>query len=346
MSGDIPEIIDSEEQLDEVLTAPSNALCEMIGRVSSPLVVLGAGGKMGPTLCVLAKRAAERAGHDLRVVGVSRFSDARQKEWLQQRGVEVVPCDLLERQKLKGLPETSNVVYLVGMKFGTAQRPDLTWAANTLVPSYVLERYPTARVAMVSTGNVYPLVSVNTGGSREVDALTPVGEYANAAVARERIFEYWSREYQTPVCLLRLSYALDLRYGVIPDLARKVLAGEPISLATGHFNCLWQGDANERILRSLDLCETPASAYNLTSPTIVSIRDTAHKLGSLLDREPVFAGTESGTAFVSNTQKLDRLWEPPTVDPETLIRWSAHWVKSGGRSLGKPTHFETRDGEY
>jgi nucleoside-diphosphate-sugar epimerase len=342
----LPETICTEDELDDVLTRPAPALCEMISRVPSPLVVLGAGGKMGPSLAVLAKRAAEQAGHALDVVAVSRFSDPAQRAWLEERGVRTHVADLLRRSEVERLPDATRVVYLVGIKFGTSARPDLTWAANTLVPSFVLERYPEANISAVSTGNVYPLAPVAGGGSREGDPLTPLGEYANAAVARERIFEYFSREQGTPVCLLRLSYALDLRYGVIPDLARKVWREEPIPLETGHFNCLWQGEANERILRALELCESPAEAYNLTSSRILSVRETALRLGELLGKEPQFTGTETGTAFVSQTDKMDELWGEPQVDPDTLIRWSAHWVRSGGRSLNKPTHFETRDGAY
>ncbi|HSG72454.1 MAG TPA: NAD(P)-dependent oxidoreductase [Planctomycetaceae bacterium] len=346
MNSTFPDSISTEDELDDVLTHPSPELCEIISRVTSPLVVLGAGGKMGPSLAVLAKRAAEQAGHKLKIIAVSRFSDESQRTWLETRGVQTHVANLLKRVEVEQLPDASHVIYLVGMKFGTSQRPDLTWAANTLVPSYVLERYPTSRIAAVSTGNVYPLVPVASGGSREDDPLTPLGEYANAAVARERMFDYFSRERGTPVCLLRLSYALDLRYGVIPDLAGKVWSEEPIPLETGHFNCLWQGEANERIVRALELCESPASAYNLTSSQILSVRETALRLGELLGKSPNLTGEETGTAFISNTEKLDRLWEKPRVNPETLIRWSAHWVRSGGRSLNKPTHFETRDGVY
>lgn len=346
MNSTFPDSISTEEELDDVLTHPSLELCEMISRVTSPLVVLGAGGKMGPSLAVLAKRAAEQAGHKLKIIAVSRFSDESQRTWLETRGVQTHVANLLKREEVEQLPEAFHVIYLVGMKFGTSQRPDLTWAANTLIPSYVLERYPTSRIAAVSTGNVYPLVPVSSGGSREDDPLTPLGEYANAAVARERVFEYFSCERGTPVCLLRLSYALDLRYGVIPDLAGKVWREEPIPLETGHFNCLWQGEANERIVRALELCESPVSAFNLTSSQILSVRETALRLGELLGKSPILTGEETGTAFISNTEKLDRLWEKPRVDPETLIRWSAHWVRYGGRSLNKPTHFETRDGAY
>lgn len=341
-----PELIHTDAELEEVLTRPRSVLMGFIHSVSSPLVILGAGGKMGPTLAVLAKRAAQLAGHQLEVIAVSRFSDEAARHSVERQGVKTLSLDLLERAQAGRLPDSGNIVYLVGLKFGTKQNPGGTWAVNTLVPAHVAERYAESRIVALSTGNVYPLVPVESGGARENHALTPLGEYANAAVARERIFEYFARKQGTRVALLRLSYALDLRYGVLVDIARKVDAGEPIDVTSGYFNGIWQADANEMILRSLVLANNPPTAFNLTSPTIFSVREVAARFSELLERPAKFVGTESTTAFLSNTEKMcSELGSPPTSF-ETVMRWTAHWVQNGGRSLNKPTHFEVRDGAY
>lgn len=341
-----PELINTDAELEEVLTRPRPVLLEFIRSVSSPLVILGAGGKMGPTLAVLAKRAAELAGHRLEVIAVSRFSDEAARNSLERQGVTTLSADLLEREQVERLPDSGNIVYLVGLKFGTKQNPGGTWAVNTLVPAHVAERYAESRIAALSTGNVYPLVPVESGGAPETHALTPLGEYANAAVARERIFEYFARKRGTRIALVRLSYALDLRYGVLVDIARKIHAGEPIDVTSGYFNCIWQADANEMILRSLALASNPPTAVNLTSPTIFSVREIAARFSELLGRPVKFAGTESATAFLSNTERMCAELGSPPAALETVIRWTAHWVQNGGRSLNKPTHFEVRNGAY
>jgi len=342
----LPEVISTEAELDDVMTRPSESLIQFISTVASPLVVLGAGGKMGPSLAVLAKRAADAARYPLDVIAVSRFSDAAAQQWLTERGVTTIAADLLERSAVQQLPDARDIIYLVGMKFGTSAQPARTWAINSLVPSLICERYPRARIAALSTGNVYPLAAVASGGSRESDALTPLGEYANAAVARERIFEWCAPRHGTQVAQLRLSYALDLRYGVVAELARRVWRGEPIELATGHFNGIWQGDANDLILRALDLAALPVEPFNLTSTSIYSVRETAQQLGVLLDRTPIFVGDESGTGFVSNTTRLTERLGAPRTPLEHVLKWAAHWVRHGGRSLNKPTHFEVRDGQF
>jgi nucleoside-diphosphate-sugar epimerase len=336
--------IGTEQELEEVLTRPGAGLINFIKELSSPLLILGAGGKMGPTLCVLARRAAEAAGHRLDVVAVSRFSDDSARRWLEERGVKTASCDLLN--SLDRLPDALNIIYLVGLKFGTAQNPSATWAMNTLVPTRVCERYPRSRIVALSTGNVYPLSEVSRGGSVESDPLTPLGEYANAAVARERIFEFHSSRNGTDVALLRLFYAVELRYGVLVDLARKVLSGEPIPLANGSFNCIWQGDANEMILRSLALVTSPPAAFNLCRPEIFPVRQIAAQLGELLGRAPIFTGSESATALLGNPSRICATLGPPSTPLGTMLRWTAHWAKQGGRDLGRPTHFEVRDGNY
>ncbi|MBM3878735.1 MAG: NAD-dependent epimerase/dehydratase family protein [Verrucomicrobia bacterium] len=342
----LPEHIHNEAELEDVLTRPSQALVELAKTLTSPLVVLGAGGKMGPSLAVLARRAAEAAGQSLDVVAVSRFRDEPVRQRLEANGVQTVSLDLLEARSLESLPDAENLIYLVGLKFGTSTNPAGTWAVNTLVPSRLLERYPQARVVALSTGNVYPLVEVRRGGSVETDPLTPHGEYANAAVGRERIFEYAAARQGTRVALLRLFYATELRYGVLVDLARKVQAGEAIPLATGYLNCIWLGDANDMTLRALRLAAAPPSVWNLCRPEMVSVRDAACRLGDLLGRRPLFTGAESPTALLGDPRRICGALGPPATDLATLLEWTARWVSHGGRDLGRPTHFEVRDGKY
>lgn len=342
----VPALLETEAELEEQLTRPRRVLVDFIRSVRSPLVILGAGGKMGPTLAVLARRAAQAAGHPLQIVAVSRFSDPVARGWLEARGIATVACDLLDRDALGDLPDTTNLIYLVGLKFGTTEDPAATWAANALVPTHVVARFPAARMVALSTGNVYPLVPIVSGGATEESPLTPVGEYANAAVARERLFEFCARRHGTPVALLRLNYAVELRYGVLLDLARKVWTGEPIDLTQGFFNCIWQGDANEFILRALAVAQHPPLALNLTGPGVLSVRDLAGRLGEWLERRPHLVGTEAETALLSDAARAwDRLGWPPTP-LEAVLRWTAHWVRSGGRTLNRPTHFEVRDGKY
>jgi nucleoside-diphosphate-sugar epimerase len=345
-SSNLPDVIESEEALDELLTRPGAELIRFIKSVHSPLVILGAGGKMGPTLAVLARRAAEAASHKLDVIAVSRFSNEAARRWLEERGVQTQSCDLYDADAVRKLPPAEDVLFLVGHKFGTTQSPAITWAANVIVPARVAERYADSRIVALSTGNVYPHSPVAQGGSVESDPLTPLGEYANATVGRERIFEFYSNRNGTRLALLRLFYALEMRYGVLRDLADKIWAGKTIDLTNGHFNCIWQGDANEMAIRSLALTSLPLAAYNLTSEETLSARKIATRLGELMGRPAQFSGTESETALLGNTTKLrTQLGDPPTP-LDDMIRWTADWVKRGGRSLGKPTHFEVRDGRY
>ena len=342
----LPEHIETEKELEDLLTCPSSRLVDFIKTISTPLVILGAGGKMGPTLAVLAKRAAEAASHSLEVIAVSRFGDVRARQWLESWGVKTGSYDLLDPCSFAQLPDSNNIIHLVGLKFGTAQNPAATWAINTIVPTRVAERYPSARIVVLSTGNVYPPAEVSRGGSLEDNSLTPLGEYANAAVARERVFEFHSRRQGTPIALLRLLYAVELRYGVLVDIARKVHAGEPIQLMNGYFNCIWQGDANEMALRALTLTESPPSVRNLCRPEIFSVRAAADQFGELMGRAPQFIGTEAPTALLANPARLSSRLGAPTVELETMLRWIAYWVQRDGRNLGKPTHFEVQDGKY
>ena len=341
-----PNQIANEDQLDDLLTSPSPALVDFIKTVPSPLLILGAGGKMGPSMAVLAKRAAKAANHPLKVVAVSRFKDSLARSWLEQRHVTALAADLLLPGDLQKLPDSTAVIYLVGQKFGTAQSPAITWAINTIVPTQVARRYPDARIVALSTGNVYPFSEVSRGGAVESDPLTPLGEYANSAVGRERIFQFYAQSQNTPIALLRLFYAVELRYGVLVDIARKVHQGDPVELANGYFNCIWQGDANELVLRSLALASSPASVWNLCRPEIFSVRKVATEFGNCLGRSPGFSGTEAPTALLGNSSQLCAKLQPPTVPIDRMIHWIASWVAKGGRALDKPTHFEVRDGNY
>jgi len=342
----LPSRIESEEQLDDLLTRPGSKLVEFIKTVSSPLLILGAGGKMGPTLAVLARRAADAAGHPLEVIAVSRYSDKAARQWLEACGVKTLSHDLLDEATVARLPEAEHVIYLVGLKFGTAQNPSATWAMNTIVPARIAERYRSSRIAALSTGNVYPMSEVSRGGALETASLTPLGEYANAAVGRERIFEFYAQKNSTRLALLRLFYAVDLRYGVLVDIALMVHQGQPIPLANGHFNCIWQGDANEMALRSLALASSPPATFNLCRPEVFSVREVATRLGQLLNRSPLFTGTEAPTALLGNAAKICEALGPPVIQLETLLQWVADWVKSERKNLGRPTHFEVRDGQY
>jgi nucleoside-diphosphate-sugar epimerase len=260
--------------------------------------------------------------------------------------VRTINADLMDRHAFKSLPDTDNLLYMVGLKFGTSSNPVRTWATNTLVPAFTAERYSQSRIVALSTGNVYPLVSVEGSGSQETDPLTPMGEYSNTCVARERLFEYYSELNSTPMVLLRLSFALDLRYGVLVDIAQKVYQGEPVNVSMSHINCIWQGDANEMIIRSLALAAVPPVPLNLVGGDHYSIRQTALHFGELLGKEVLFTGTEARTAFLSDNSRLRSTLGEPSTPIETVMRWTAAWVRSEGRLLNKPTHFGVRDGGY
>ena len=336
----------SDQDLDAELTRPSDALRKYVTDLDGPLLVLGAGGKMGPSLCGMVKRAAEDVRHSLDVIAVSRFSNPDARAWLESRGIRTISCDLFDREAVSRLPDAFNVIYLVGLKFGTQENPALTWAANALVPSIVAERYASSRIVALSTGNVYPLSSIDGSGSKEGDPLTPLGEYANACVARERIFQYYTQVSSLRAVLIRLNYAVEPRYGVLVDIARKVAAGESVDVTTGYFNCIWQRDANDMIVRALELAESPARALNLTGIDKLSVREIALRLGELLDREVRVTGEEASTAFLSDASIAYRELGAPDVDLEQMLDWTAQWVQRGGTLLGKPTHFQVRDGRY
>ena len=338
--------IESVEELEERLAAPSHRDLEAIRRIKGDFVVLGAGGKMGPSLVRRIKRATATAGTQARVLAVSRFSSVEVIKRLNHEGIETITCDLLNQDEVTKLPHCSNVFFLSGRKFGSTDRPDLTWATNTIVPYHVATHYRASRIVAFSTGNVYPLVKVDSGGSFETDVLEPVGEYAQSCLGRERIFDYYSREYSTPCLLYRLNYAVDLRYGVLVDIARKVHAGEATSLAIPAFNAIWQGDANSYALRCLEHCASPPKLMNVTGPETISVRWAAEYFGREFQREPVLAGEECDLALLSNASACHSLLGSPDVQLEELMQWVAHWVARGGETLNKPTRFEVANGRF
>lgn len=340
------ELIRSEQDLDELLTRPGKTLVDFMHTLESPLVVLGAGGKMGFTLAVLAKRAAMASGSKTEVIAVSRFADSGKRQKFEEHGVKTIGLDLLARERLGELPGAENIIYMAGVKFGTTENPELTRAINTVAPAHVVERYASSRVVALSTGNVYPLVPVKSGGATETHPPGPAGEYGETAVQRESIFREAARESGMRAALLRLNYAVELRYGVLADIAAKVWNGDPVDLTNGWFNCIWQGDACDYSLRALSLAGSPATVWNMTGLETHSVRAIATQFGELMDRSPRFVGQEEDTALLSNSRPLfARLGMPPTPFDD-MIRWTADWVRSGGRSLNKPTHFEVRDGKF
>jgi hypothetical protein len=334
------------EQLEDLLSEPSEAAIETLGRLDGDLILLGVGGKMGPTLAWMARRASDRAGVRRRVIGVARFSDTRLEARLQRWGVETVRCDLLNPLQLGRLPDVPNVVFMTGMKFGSTGQEALTWAMNSWLPGLVCQKFRRSRIAAFSTGNVYGLTPVSLGGSVETDTLHAVGDYAMSCVGRERIFEHFSRSEAIPMTLLRLNYATEMRYGVLVDLAQRLLAREPIDLAMGHLNAIWQADANAMALASLGQAASPPLVVNIAGPELLSVRRIATEFGERLDRPVTFRGTESPEALLSNGQLGHRLFGYPRVSVGQMVQWIADWIGRGGETLGKPTHFEVRDGKY
>ena len=337
----------TEEKLNEMLTTPSANLIEDVKKIKGDIMVLGAGGKMGPTLCILAKNAIRAAGIEKKVIAVSRFSDPVALDLLHSNGVETISADLLDRDNLEALPEVENIIFMAGRKFGTDGGTEyLTWAMNATLPALVAYKFKKSNIVVFSSGNIYPIVPLSHGGCSENEKVAPIGEYAQSVLARERAFEYAAKEYGTKVFIYRLNFAVDLRYGVIFDCAKKIMDGTPISLTTPCFNFIWQGSANEIAIRGLLHCESPMRIMNVTGPETVSIKETSIKLGKYLGKEPVFEGEEGNTAYLNNAGLAMETFGYPEVSAETLIKWQAEYILDGGRTIDKPTHFEERKGSY
>lgn len=343
----LPEYIESEEQLEEFFAIPSDGLVEDMAKLDGDIMLLGAGGKIGPSMAKLAANAIKEAGIKKKVIAVNRsFRDEARKKELEDMGVKLILCDLSDSNALAKLPDVKNILYLAGMKFGSTGNEAQLWAMNVFMPGIVAERFRDSRIVEVSSGNVYGLNKVFLGGAREEDAVNPMGEYAISVQGRERMFEHFSRKYGTPGACARLFYAIDLRYGVIMDVAQKMLEGKTIDISMGNFNCIWQGDANDQILRCLNICETPPKNINITGPEIVSLRWLVKRLSELLEVEVKTEGEEAGDCILGNSAEANKLFGYPRVSLDQMIIWVVHWAKKGGATLGKPSKFQIRDGKF
>lgn len=341
-----PDIIENEDQLEELLSRPSAAVINLFKILEGDLIFLGIAGKIGPSIARMAKRACEEAGVTKRIIGVSRFSNEQEKNQIESCGIETIRGDLLNPDFVKSLPQVKNVIFLAGMKFGSEGNLSMTWAMNTYVPALVAEHFKESRIVAFSTGCVYPLTIIESGGSTETDKPDAIGEYAQSCLGRERMFEYGSTKFGTPVTLIRLNYSVEMRYGVLVDVASKVKNDRVVDLAMGYFNVIWQGDMNSMSLLSLKQCTTPPAIINLTGPETLSVRQVALEFGRLLGKTPKFRGEEAPTALLSNAGLSHRLFGEPTVSTTLLIQWIAHWINHENRLLNKQTHFEVRDGKY
>jgi nucleoside-diphosphate-sugar epimerase len=341
-----PSFIETELELEDRLSQPADADVAAMTALNGDLMILGAGGKMGPSLARLARRACGQGGIQKRVIAVSRFGNETLASQLEAEEIETIRCDLLEAKALSALPDTPNVVFMAARKFGTSGSEYLTWAMNTFLPGLVAERFRRSRIVAFSTGNVYPLRSISEGGATETSPVAPVGEYAQSALGRERMFEYGSQRWGTPVTLLRLNYAVDLRYGVLLDIATAVFEKRPVNLRMGLVNVIWQGDANRACLRSFAHCASPPSVLNVTGAETISVRYLALEFARRFQIEPLWDGEETQAALLSVASKAHQLFGYPSVTLQELIDWTAHWIMRGGTTLGKPTQFAVQDGKF
>lgn len=340
--NNLPSRFENIEDLEDFLSTPSKSLIEYFSSLDGDVMILGAGGKIGPSMAMMAHRAAEQAGKGHKVIAV----DVAPLENLSKAGIETIQCDLLDPEAVKKLPKCRNIVYMAGRKFGSTGSEWLTWAINVMVPHNVAQTFIDSRIAVFSTGCVYPVVHVFTGGSIETDPPDPIGEYAMSSLGRERVFDYYSAEKSEKVIQIRLNYALELRYGVLIDVANKVFNGDPVDVTTGFMNGIWQGDCCDQVLRSFDLATSPSSALNITGPEILSIRWIAKRFGQLFNKEVIISGEENGRGYLSNATLANAIFGNPSVPVGKIIEWVADWVQRDGETAGKPTHFETQDGKY
>lgn len=341
----LPEHISNNDELDELLARPSDRVCDLFSTLQGDLIILGVAGKMGTTLAWMARRAAEKVGNKLRIIGVSRFSNASRRDWLEERGVETISCDLLDRAAVDALPEAANVIYMAGRKFGTVGAEAATWASNVVIPTRVCDRYAKSAIVAFSTGCVYPVVPSNSGGCSEATTPEPIGDYAQSCLGRERVFQHFSQSAGLRACLLRLNYAIDLRYGVLHDIATKVWEGEEVGLSAPNANIIWQGDANAQTLLALQHCQSPANILNITGPETLSVEAVARFFAARFNK-PVRFSSVGPTSYLNNAGRATALFGYPSVSPQRMMEWTADWIVSGGGSLGAPTHFEVQSGVY
>jgi NAD dependent epimerase/dehydratase family len=341
-----PPSIRDVADLDDLLSEPNQKVIQALRSVEGDIIILGVGGKMGPTLAWMARKASDIGKVKRRVIGVSRFSSGDLEPQLHGWGIETVRCDLLDRTSLAKLPDVPNVIYMAGMKFGSTGQESLTWAMNSFLPGLVCERYAASTIAAFSTGNVYGLTPIAQGGSREEDSPKPVGEYAISCLGRERIFEHFSRTNATNVAMIRLNYASELRYGVLLDIAQRVYLGQPVPLSMGYLNAIWQADASAMSLQALAHAASPPNIINIAGPEVLSVRKVAEEFGARFKKSVRFEGEESQDALLSNGWKAYQLFGSPRVSAEQMLSWISDWVKRGGETLAKPTHFEERSGRF
>lgn len=337
-----PERFETEADLDAFLAQPDENLIEDMAALDGDIMILGVGGKMGPSLARLAKAAAP----DKTITGVARFSDGSVEAALNADGIDTIKADLLDRKALDALPDAANIVFMAGRKFGSSGSQDLTWAMNALVPAMVAERFNQSRITAFSTGCVYPFVPINSGGATEQTELDPPGEYAQSCVGRERMFSYFSNKFGTSGAIIRLNYAIDMRYGVLFDIAKKVANSQAVDVTTGHVNVIWQGDANAQTLRSFLHCQSPPNVFNVSGPEMISVRWAAQQFATLFAKPVQFIGEEATQGWVTNTTKASETFGYPSVPLMAMISWTADWVKRDMPSFGKKTSFEVRDGKY
>ena len=334
------------ELIEQELFKPSDALVKDIKSIDGDIIFLGVGGKMGPSMAKLARLAIDKAGVKKKLIGVSRFSDAQARTELKSAGIETISADLLNENELAALPDAANIMYLAGTKFGTTGKEALTWAMNSYLPGRVAERYKNSKIVAFSTGNVYPFTPVNSGGPSEETIPNPVGEYGQSCLGRERVFQYFSEKNNTPLLIYRLNYAIDVRYGILLEVAKSVLNEKPIDLTTGNVNVIWQGDANEIALRSFLHCSSPAKILNVTGPETVSIKWLAEQFGILFNKKPQFVNEAQPTALLNNASLAHKLFGYPRVTLRQMIDLIAGWLKGGGATINKPTHFQERKGQF
>jgi nucleoside-diphosphate-sugar epimerase len=342
-------VIKDVAHLEELLSEPTPYVIDTLKRSQGDFIILGVGGKMGPTLAKMLKRGLKAAGNNAKVIGVSRFSGPAGKDLLDNlhaANIETLSADLLNPDQLNQLPDCPNVLFMAGMKFGSTGQEAMTWAMNTYLPGNVAQKFKNAKIVAFSTGNIYGLTPLSYGGSIESDPLNPLGDYAMSCLGRERIFDHFSRTLKIPTAIIRLNYATELRYGVLVDLCRQVWEEKPINLSMGNVNVIWQADANAMTLAAFDHAASPPFLLNVAGPETLSMRRTCEQFADLLGKKVTFTGEEAGNALLNNGQLGHRLFGYPRISVQQLIRWTADWVKTGGASLGKPTHFEARDGKF